>query len=93
MEEKQENTSLTVPSDSNVNAVKDVGIFKVVFNKKKFDVSFDLDSTIAQLKEHLHTIIGECFSSFFLCIEKCFRILKFRCTQGNAKSYGQRPCP
>jgi uncharacterized protein YkvS len=56
MEEKQDILEeLTLPG--NVTA-KDVE-FKVVFNKKKYDVIFNLDSTIAQLKEHLHTIIGE----------------------------------
>ena len=32
--------------------------FKVVFNKKKFDVSFDLDDTIGALKVHLADIIS-----------------------------------
>ena len=58
MEEKQEIENLEISTDPSVNTVKDVGIFKVIFNKKKYDVSFPLDSTIAQLKEHLHTIIG-----------------------------------
>lgn len=31
--------------------------FKVVFNKKRFDVSFPLDKTIADLKGHLEAII------------------------------------
>jgi len=31
--------------------------FKVVFNKKKYDVSFDLDDTIGALKVHLQDII------------------------------------
>lgn len=47
--------------DSILSSNLDVEVveFKVVFNKRKFDVNFNLDSTIAQLKEHLHTIIGE----------------------------------
>ena len=32
--------------------------FKVVFNKKKFDVSFDMDDTIGALKVHLADIIN-----------------------------------
>ena len=31
--------------------------FKVVFNKKKFDISFGLDDTIGALKVHLQDII------------------------------------
>ena len=33
--------------------------FKVIFNKQKYDVVFDLDATVAQLKDHLHTVIGK----------------------------------
>lgn len=32
--------------------------FKVMFCKKKYDISFGLDLTVAKLKEHLHGIIG-----------------------------------
>jgi len=32
--------------------------FKVVFNKKKFDISFDSNETIGALKSHLQDIIG-----------------------------------
>ncbi|XP_032790982.2 ubiquitin domain-containing protein UBFD1 isoform X1 [Daphnia magna] len=56
MEEKQEHIEDPALA-GDIDGVKDV-IFKVVFNKKKHDVSFPLDATIAQLKDHLHTIIG-----------------------------------
>ena len=56
MEEEQDVLEdSTLSNNLNVAGVE----FKVVFNKRKFDVNFNLDSTIAQLKEHLHTIIGE----------------------------------
>jgi hypothetical protein len=55
MEEEQDILE-DLPSSS--LTVQEVG-FKVVFNKRKYDVNFNLNSTIAQLKEHLHTIIGE----------------------------------
>jgi len=32
--------------------------FKVVFNKKKFDISFDAEETVGALKSHLQDIIG-----------------------------------
>ena len=32
--------------------------FKVIYNKKKFDVSFPIDSDIGALKAHLQTLIG-----------------------------------
>lgn len=57
MEEKQEHIEDPALA-GDIDGVKDV-IFKVVFNKKKHDVSFPLDATIAQLKDHLHTIIGK----------------------------------
>jgi len=38
--------------------LKEINTFKVIFNKQKYDVSFDLHSTVAQLKEHLHSVIG-----------------------------------
>ena len=42
---------------------KDLVDFKVVFNKKKYDVSFPLDETIAKLKTHIQEITGKkhCF--------------------------------
>jgi hypothetical protein len=56
MEEEQDVLEdSTLSNNLNVAGVE----FKVVFNKRKFDVNFNLDSTIAELKEHLHTIIGE----------------------------------
>lgn len=57
MDEKQEVLE-DPPISGDLDGVKNV-IFKVVFNKKKYDVSFPLDSTIAKLKNHLHTIIGK----------------------------------
>ena len=37
---------------------EEAGTFKVIFNKQKFDINFNLNSTISQLKEHLQTVIG-----------------------------------
>lgn len=59
MEQSLEVPDFSIPVvPANAGTLQDVGTFKVVFNKKKFDISFDLDSTISQLKEHLHSIIG-----------------------------------
>jgi hypothetical protein len=33
--------------------------FKVMFCKKKYDVSFGMDRTVGKLKEHLHEVIGK----------------------------------
>lgn len=48
---------LTSSTSTNAN-FENIGIFKVIFKKKQYDISFDLNSTISQLKEYLHTIIG-----------------------------------
>ena len=36
--------------------------FKVIFNKQKYDVSFPLDDTVTQLKNHLEKITRRCIS-------------------------------
>lgn len=33
--------------------------FKVIFSKSKYDITFPLDDTVAQLKDHLEVITGE----------------------------------
>lgn len=59
MEQSLEVSDFSIPAvPGTAGTLQDVGTFKVVFNKKKYDISFDLDSTISQLKEHLHSIIG-----------------------------------
>ena len=50
MEQPEENTDQKI--------MKEINTFKVVFNKQKYDISFDLYATVAQLKEHLHGVIG-----------------------------------
>lgn len=37
---------------------KETVTFKVVFNKKKYDVTFALEDTVADLKTHLETLTG-----------------------------------
>lgn len=32
--------------------------FKIIYNKKKIDITFSLDRTIAELKDHLESIIS-----------------------------------
>ncbi|XP_066992215.1 ubiquitin domain-containing protein UBFD1 isoform X1 [Anabrus simplex] len=32
--------------------------FKVIYNKTKYDISFELDNTVGQLKQHLQDVIG-----------------------------------
>jgi hypothetical protein len=32
--------------------------FKIVYNKKKYDITFGLDDTVGQLKAHLQDVIG-----------------------------------
>ncbi|XP_049861339.1 ubiquitin domain-containing protein UBFD1-like [Schistocerca gregaria] len=50
-----EKESGTIPDgDVNVEKVD----FKVIYNKTKYDISFGLDSTVGQLKEHLQDVIG-----------------------------------
>lgn len=36
--------------------------FKVIFSKSKYDITFPLDDTVAQLKDHLEIITGGCYS-------------------------------
>ena len=58
--EKTEEVSIEEPESTSPaeKVPEEVVTFKVIFNKKKHDVNFDLNSTIAQFKEHLHTVIG-----------------------------------
>lgn len=78
---------------------KNVGIFKVIFKKKQYEISFDLDSTISQLKDHLHAIIGKEIITSVTSIMYRYSwfdseiIPPHRCSKGNAESYGQRACP
>lgn len=39
-------------------ATKEMVTFKVMFNKQKYDVTFDLDGTVSALKSHIQTITG-----------------------------------
>lgn len=57
---KMELSSEEKPIDSSASEKenKEKVDFKVVFNKKKFDVSFDMDDTIGALKVHLADIIN-----------------------------------
>lgn len=51
---------IEVPS---VSEPKECVDFKVIYNKKKYDVNFPLDDTIGQLKLHLQDITGDFSSS------------------------------
>lgn len=35
--------------------------FKVIYNKQKYDVTFELDKTILDLKKHVQTLTGKRF--------------------------------
>ena len=56
MSEESKNESI-VTTDSEETARENID-FKVVYNKRKIDVSFDLDGTVADLKTHLQSIIS-----------------------------------
>ena len=98
--EKTEEVSNEEPTSTSPaeKVPEEVVTFKVIFNKKKHDVNFDLNSTIAQFKEHLHTVIGmfcslqsvrdKLLSAFyFMLVHSCNR-----CSTWNAESNGERPC-
>lgn len=78
MEHTHEVPEISV-SDS-PSSLKDIANFKVIFNKKKYDICFDLDSKISQLKEHLHTIIGK-LSDIFIYKQNIHNttLYEFRC--------------
>lgn len=44
---------------------KETVTFKVMFNKQKHDVTFDLDGTVTALKDHIQRITGEYTCSSF----------------------------
>jgi len=44
-------------SDNIIKSADDIE-FKVVFNKKKYDITFNVDDTVGALKSHLQDIIG-----------------------------------
>ena len=48
------------------SAPKEMVDFKVVYNKKKLDVTFLLDETVLELKKHLEKITGLYFLCYFL---------------------------
>lgn len=35
--------------------------FKVIYNKQKYDVTFELDKTILDLKKHVQTLTGRLY--------------------------------
>ncbi len=45
------------PSEDPANSGEKVE-FKVIYNKKKYDVNFPLDSDVGALKSHLQSLIG-----------------------------------
>ncbi len=53
-----ETTTEVEPSAKPISGENDMCDFRVIFNKQKFDIRFDLNSTIGQLKAHLHSVIG-----------------------------------
>lgn len=51
--------------------------FKIIWNKKKYDVRLPLDSTGASLKQKIHTLTG--VASFICCHQDCYTgIYSFR---------------
>jgi len=63
-EEKTEQSPTIIPKETCIQSesekVKDMEMveFKVVFNKKKYDITFGLDDTVGALKVHLQDIIS-----------------------------------
>lgn len=71
--------------------------FKVIFSKSKYDITFPLDDTVAQLKDHLEVITGKQCSCFgFLTVSRLFLLWCFiismysRCSTYYAKTHDQR---
>jgi hypothetical protein len=46
--------SATAPAQSSGERID----FKIVYNKRKYDITFGLDDTVGQLKAHLQDVIG-----------------------------------
>ena len=40
------------------SGIKETVSFKVIFSKQKFDVTFELDETVASLKSHIEKLTG-----------------------------------
>ena len=58
IESKKEKPSSNSPPKSESNVNKEANIdFKVIYNKKKYDISVSPDTDIGALKTHLHPII------------------------------------
>jgi len=60
MMEKESSLKESVPKANDEDKVKDMEMveFKIVFNKKKYDITFGLDDTVGALKVHLQDIIS-----------------------------------
>ncbi|XP_014785569.1 ubiquitin domain-containing protein UBFD1 isoform X1 [Octopus bimaculoides] len=56
--DKDAQPTTETPNCSTADTPKECVPFKVVFNKQKFDVEFDLDKTISQVKSSIEKIIG-----------------------------------
>lgn len=54
----EDSSSSDVNQGEGSSLPKETVDFKVVFNKKKYDVIFPLDDTISLLKNHIHTLTG-----------------------------------
>lgn len=52
-----ESSSARPRSPEHCSTIEDVD-FKVIFSKSKYDITFPLDDTVAQLKDHLEVITG-----------------------------------
>lgn len=50
-------TTVILPEDDDSDT-REMVSFKVVYNKQKHDVTFPLDETVQNLKEHLKSITG-----------------------------------
>jgi hypothetical protein len=58
----------TKEKEEEVEVPKERVDFKVIYSKNKYDVSFPLDSTVGELKQHLQDIIGNNISSCYICL-------------------------
>lgn len=56
--EGAENKETTTPASQASSSSGEQIDFKIVYNKKKYDVTFGLDDTVGQLKSHLQDVIG-----------------------------------
>ena len=56
-------------------ADKETVDFKIIYNKKKFDVTFPLDDTVTSLRKHVETLTGYIAYSYIYIFFPKYRII------------------